>query len=65
MDVHREATACQGGSENENMLQEMLDLSAEKLQRKKFSISPEGILHRVEDDLWMMVAPKVPRQKLP
>ena len=32
--------------------------------RKKFRISPQGILYRVEGDRWMMVVPKVLQQKI-
>ena len=40
-------------------LQEMFSQSEEQLQRKKFRISLQGILHRVEGDRWLMVVPKV------
>ena len=40
-------------------LQEMFSQSEEQLQRKKFRISPQGILYRVEGDRWLMVVPKV------
>ena len=39
-------------------LQEMFSRSEEQLQRKKFRISPQGILYRVEGDRWLMVVPK-------
>ena len=48
----------------ENKLEEVMEQSAEQLQRKEFIISPQGILHYVEDDRWMMVVPKVLRQKI-
>ena len=40
-------------------LQEMFSKSEEQLQRKKFRISPQGILYCVEGDQWLMVVPKV------
>ena len=42
----------------------MFSQSEEQLQRKKFRISPQGILHRVEGDRWLMVVPKVLQQKI-
>ena len=40
-------------------LREMFSQSEEQLQRKKFRLSPQGILYRVEGDRWLMVVPKV------
>ena len=45
-------------------LQEMSRQSEEQLQRKKFKISPQGILYRVEGDRWLMVVPKVLQQNI-
>ena len=45
-------------------LQEMFSQSEEQLQRKKFKISPQGILYHVEGDQWLMVVPKVLQQKI-
>ena len=45
-------------------LQEMFNQSEEQLQRKKFKISPQEILYRVEGDRWLMVVPKVLHQKI-
>ena len=40
-------------------LREMFSQSEEQLQRKKFIISPQRILYRVEGDQWLMMVPKV------
>ena len=48
----------------DNELQELMAQSEEQLQRKKFRVSPQGILHRVEGDRWMMLVPKVLQQKI-
>ena len=45
-------------------LQGMFRQSEEQLQRKKFRISPQGILYRVEGDQWLMVVHKVLHQKI-
>ena len=42
----------------------MFSQSEEQLQRKKFRVSPQGILYRVEGDRWLMVVPKVLQQKI-
>ena len=42
----------------------MFKQSKEQLQRKKFRISPQGILYRVEGDRWLMMVPKVLQQKI-
>ena len=45
-------------------LREMFSQSEEQLQRKKFRVSPQVILYRVEGDRWLMVVPKVLQQKV-
>ena len=42
----------------------MFSQSEEQLQRKKFRLSPQGILYRMEGDRWLMVVPKVLQQKI-
>ena len=45
-------------------LQEVFSQSKEQWQRKKFRVSPQGIVYRVEGDQWLMVVPKVLQQKV-
>ena len=45
-------------------LQEMFSQNEEQLQRKKFRISPQGILYPIEGDRWLIVVPKVLQQKI-
>ena len=40
-------------------LQKVFSQSEEQLQRKKFRVSPQGILHHVQADRWLMVVMKV------
>ena len=48
----------------EEVLRGMFSQDTEQSPRKKFRISPQGILYHVEDDRWMMVVPKVLQKKI-
>ena len=43
-------------------LQKVYNQSKEQLQRKKFRVSPQGMLYHVEGDRWSMVVPQVLQQ---
>ena len=48
----------------DNELRELMTQSEEQLQRKNFRVSPQGILHRVEGNRWLMLVPQVLRLKI-